>query len=64
MKEVTVASFPAQTHIQHYHPSATALQCIDVITEESPVAIWAASQQLTTLVVNVINAYFACGGGT
>lgn len=58
MEELTMASFPAQAHIQHYRPSATVLQWIDAILEESPTAILAISQQPTTLVVNLINASF------
>lgn len=57
MEEFEMASFPAQTCMQHYGPSATMLQCIDVIPEESLKAIWTISQQSTVLFVNLIDLF-------
>jgi hypothetical protein len=50
--------------MQHYCPSATIPQWIYAVQEESPKAVWAVSQQLTTLFVNLINpSSFGVGGG-
>lgn len=46
---------------RHYSPSATMLQCIDAILEESPKAIWATSLQFRILFVNLINLSFFPG---
>lgn len=49
--------------MQHYCPSATIPQWIDAVQEESPKAVWAVSQQLSTLFVNLINpSSFGVGG--
>lgn len=57
MEELKMASFPVQANLQHCGPSATMLQCTDVILEESPKAIFTTSQQFTILFVNLMDLF-------
>ena len=56
-EELKMAWFPAQVNLQHCGPSATMLQCIDVILEESPKAVFTTSQQFTILFVSLMDLF-------